>query len=432
MIIKHAPDLEGLLYFASCYFPSVFIWNEKVGYDARFAPDDNLFHRGLELLHLVILGTVVSHIREVSLMKMTSENATTMIFAGALFVECWVHVKKYFDVVHNVDGGNEAKINARDDAYRKMFVSVFYCIAFALAGWDFFGHHNLEGNNLPIIFCLIGSSSEHAVALMEAFVIIPARKVDHHEVRVPLNLEFTLHRFAEWVMLMLGESILSLLVVDITGTVAYYATLFWGIVSVTMLQYLYYRSNPHEPEEHALRRSVVGGFGFFYSIIFYSASLILVGVCYKMMLTVYFEEEEAGLHRVLHLPLPFDEYKQRISSMYGYALSSSLVFLDAMLLSHLGAREFFSRFYYRRRGRPNIKAFVFSAMTLSTTILSLFCGNICGTNLVATSLFGLTLVVFQVLVRTQAMKIFWFGEEKECAWPNVTEARSVPCKSTTP
>ena len=180
-----------------------------------------------------------------------------------------------------------------------------------------------------------------------------------------------------------------------------------------------------------MRRSQAGGFTFWYSIMLYSASLILVGVSYKMMLTVYFEEkeEEEGEtgHRMLHLPLPFEEYKEVISKIYGYALAASLFFLDMMLFSHRGFADTFSRFYHRS-GRPNVKAFVLGTVSVGSMILTCFCGRLFGSNLTGTSLFGLFIVVYQILARTQGMKIFWFseGEEDNRPWPNVTEAQSVP------
>jgi hypothetical protein len=56
-------------------------------------------------------------------------------------------------------------------------------------------------------------------------------------------------------MLMLGESVLSLLIVDVTATSDYYKAFFSGILSITLLEFLHFRSQPHEEDDHALRRS---------------------------------------------------------------------------------------------------------------------------------------------------------------------------------
>lgn len=65
------------------------------------------------------------------------------------------------------------------------------------------------------------------------------------------------YAIGEYTMLMLGESILSLLVVNNvseTSEVKYYFTFYMGIVSVSLIQYLFYKSQPHSPEHHGTQR----------------------------------------------------------------------------------------------------------------------------------------------------------------------------------
>jgi hypothetical protein len=52
---------------------------------------------------------------------------------------------------------------------------------------------------------------------------------------VPMNISFTIHRYGEWTMLMLGESVLSLLIVEVAEGSSYYKTFFSGIISITLL-----------------------------------------------------------------------------------------------------------------------------------------------------------------------------------------------------
>jgi hypothetical protein len=61
-----------------------------------------------------------------------------------------------------------------------------------------------------------------------------------------MNITFATHRWGEWTMLMLGESVLSMLIVDITESAEYYKTFFSGILSITLLEFLHFRSQPHE------------------------------------------------------------------------------------------------------------------------------------------------------------------------------------------
>jgi hypothetical protein len=83
---------------------------------------------------------------------------------------------------------------------------------------------------------------------------------------------------------MLGESVLSLLIVDVSETSKYYSTLFSGIVSITLLEYLHFRSQPHHPDDHAMRRSKEAGIVFSYLMTLYSMALVALGTSYKMLL----------------------------------------------------------------------------------------------------------------------------------------------------
>jgi hypothetical protein len=63
-----------------------------------------------------------------------------------------------------------------------------------------------------------------------------------------MNINYTIHRYGEWIMLMLGESVLSLMIVDLSGSNDYVVTFYAGIISVILLEYLHFRSQPHDPD----------------------------------------------------------------------------------------------------------------------------------------------------------------------------------------
>jgi hypothetical protein len=110
-----------------------------------------------------------------------------------------------------------------------------------------------------------------------------------------MNVDFLIHRHGEWVLLMLGESVLSLLIVDLSSGVEYYSTFFCGIISIILLEYLHFRSQPHDPGEHALRRSRSAGLAFATMLHVYSTALVVLGTCYKMFLHEFmYEENQTG------------------------------------------------------------------------------------------------------------------------------------------
>ncbi len=88
-------------------------------------------------------------------------------------------------------------------------------------------------------------------------------------------------------MLMLGESILSLVIVDKAvdnNHMKHQSVFLRGVISVILLQVLYFTSQPHSKEGHAFRRSRAAGICFSFVNQFYSAALIIVGVSWKLML----------------------------------------------------------------------------------------------------------------------------------------------------
>src|SRR5210317_2264423 len=108
-----------------------------------------------------------------------------------------------------------------------------------------------------------------------------------------MNVNFTIHRDGEWTMLMLGESILSLLIVDIpVEDKDYFTTFYCGLLTVIFLQYLYFRSLPHVADDHAIRRSKNRGMFWLLSWFAYSASLVGLGAGFTIFVLSFSLEEE--------------------------------------------------------------------------------------------------------------------------------------------
>jgi Bacterial low temperature requirement A protein (LtrA) len=197
VILKESPSWEGFVYFISCYVVIVAQWNEKVIYDARFAPEDNIFHRSMEILHLLVLGTAIQHIRPVEVMHHTVANSTTFVFSLSLVVMNVIHIKRSEDIQRNVVGGEEAKHHAAHDVTRKVCSLVPFVLAACVSGYDYFirgmDEQNAElANDMPILLCLGGFACEQLFTLMDVYVFIPNGARHFKEIRVPVNIDFTL------------------------------------------------------------------------------------------------------------------------------------------------------------------------------------------------------------------------------------------------
>ena len=113
---------------------------------------------------------------------------------------------------------------------------------------------------------------------------------------VPMNLNFVLHRWQEFMYLMLGEAILLQLVISAATTVRddgsgdveddnlYYAVVIAGFVAVLAMGHSYHLTEPHRADHHATRRSAVSGILFAMLFSFRGFAVLCVGVGFKLAL----------------------------------------------------------------------------------------------------------------------------------------------------
>ncbi len=159
-------------------------------------------------------------------------------------------------------------------------------------------------------------------------------------------------------MLMLGETVLSLLIVDPVHHADYYSTFFAGVLSIIMVEYLHFLSQPHDPDHHALRRNIYGAILHTTTMMFYSASLIVLGVSYKMMLyELVYEQDQGDSHGGYHQDtrsvlgavffqrtlaeasshaLDTEDRQKRIAILFSGSMAFVWMCLDILILAHHG------------------------------------------------------------------------------------------------
>ena len=69
---------------------------------------------------------------------------------------------------------------------------------------------------------------------------------------VPANIDYLIHRYGEFVMLMIGEGVLSLLIIETVEAKKYYAAVIFGLLTMIFIHVLKSESEPTESSEHAL------------------------------------------------------------------------------------------------------------------------------------------------------------------------------------
>lgn len=184
-----------------------------------------------------------------------------------------------------------------------------------------------------------------------------------------MNIDYAIHRYGEWIMLMLGETVLSLLIVGVKEQSDYYKTFYSGILSISMLEYMHFRSQPHHADEHAMRRNKTRGYAYLMLFQLFSAALIILGASYKMLLyefiytddgdgaddneaakedhrrMLFAPNTETAMHRwlagggggaLLYEP---EDRQQRSAHLFCGSLAAVFLLSDLLIVVHKGIKE---------------------------------------------------------------------------------------------
>jgi len=123
------------------------------------------------------------------------------------------------------------------------------------------------------------------VSFFMAWVTFLNRKEDVREYEVPMSVNYIIHRLGEWAMLMMGETVLSLIVAPRDDDRKNYVIFGSGMFIVTNLCFQHYAMYPTNPSKHVMRRGrlTYGSFLYLFIMLFvYSAALVMVGVGCKV------------------------------------------------------------------------------------------------------------------------------------------------------
>ncbi|KAG7349475.1 bacterial low temperature requirement A protein LtrA [Nitzschia inconspicua] len=402
------PSATGLLYFLGCFFPIMNLWHEKLWYDSRFVYGDDIYHKIFEVIVLAALATSISYISPTE--KMSDPSSYVEMFGFSISITFCA----FLNIVRSIEcyfwGRGQRKIieaaSLRDLRW-KLMLCAFYVSASITSGIAYFNNKDSsyegsvveisDGNetaseehnrimaaiesgkanvdpcdksgttDVPILLLLLGYIFNELYIFVYIRFCIP-KNGEHKNSTIPMNIDFVIHRHGEWIMLVLGESVLSLLIVDGFAR-GFFMVFYCGIVTVVLLQYLHFRSQPHHPDSHALRRHKDAGATYVILFAWYSAALIVVGASYKMFL--YESSIDYDAHRRLgwFSFLPPDNWHEGIRDLaadagsscgpygeerkentaYLYCGAMAIVFfcMDTIVLCHVGLRKEVSRCQFK-------------------------------------------------------------------------------------
>jgi hypothetical protein len=369
-VLREDPTKRGLLYFLGCLMPMMNLWNFKMYYDSRYYVGDDVWHRLYEIFTIAAIGTAVVHIRPVAMLGDLENNVDMFAFCCGLVAANILAAGRLVEVMIFQKVGTpelypEAFLAARRDALSIALPALFYVAAMVYTAVQYYGNHEsstdgasralaeaketaYEEDDTAIWLCLSGAVASVAGVGVVIFICFPSDG-SHKKFTVPMNIGYCIHRYGEWTMLMLGETVLSLLIVDLSEGFDYYKTFFSGIISIILLEYLHFRSQPHDPDEHAWRRDKNSSFVFLVLMQVYSASLIILGASYKMLLYEYVYAEDGNRRMLLPaltrllaggesaaLRFETDDRRQRVANFFCGSMALVFFCMDAMSIAHRG------------------------------------------------------------------------------------------------
>mmetsp|Transcript_9192 Transcript_9192/g.21918 ORF Transcript_9192/g.21918 Transcript_9192/m.21918 type:complete len:989 (+) Transcript_9192:3-2969(+) len=164
---------------------------------------------------------------------------------------------------------------------------------------------------------------------------------------VPNNLDYVIHRYGEWIMLMIGESVLSLLIVETIESSDYFVIACLGVLNVMCVHTLIFESQPSTSSGHAIFRSIRGQLTFGLLAQVLSMGLITFGVCFKIMLSTVLADASSYGRR---LAGSYNVSNDMTATLFSISLTIILVSLELMLVTHKGTNETFQRLWKNRDG----------------------------------------------------------------------------------
>lgn len=283
-LLKNNVDAMGVLYFVAIFFSLFQAWMNKLQYDSRIVADD-VAHKCLDMTEALLVCAAALHIgggKTTTPVEDMQKRETGHAWGFSL---CCVMLR-VLDAVR----WNEVK-QARETpgsiAHSKMILKQKLKTALIFVGAAVVSNSQwtpgAPSNCAAFLWILATLYEQHALTVR--ILRWCGAKASSREQRIPMNIEFSLHRYGEWIMLMVGESMLSLVVgAPLVDTPSFYAVFSCGFFSAAALQFLHYSTQPFEAGAHAMRRDAKAGLLWGQSLAYYSAALIAFGVALKVLL----------------------------------------------------------------------------------------------------------------------------------------------------
>ncbi|KAL7544786.1 hypothetical protein ACHAWF_008149 [Thalassiosira exigua] len=302
--------LRGIIYFVGAFGTLWRMWEQSMHHEARYTSVDYA-HRFFEVVRYLFVATAVLHVKPMEL-QMDPKSAETLLFSGAALCEGFMQLLLCIELYCKGLGDREAiKNHTRGKIWRFVPTLAFYLAALVVAvllyvrpeekeggldagEYDAHGSDEYDGGNdkyenwtvssdgsgrllapapaagkydskadsepaalwtlsdLPMTLMAIAYLETIVVTTWTTMAIAHGKRATIKDRYVWPNIDYMIHRYGEWILLMIGEGILSLLVVETVESTDYLVITTFGTLTIIFVQMLTFEGQPHHTEDHAL------------------------------------------------------------------------------------------------------------------------------------------------------------------------------------
>lgn len=238
--------LRGIIYFVGLFGSLWTSWEIAMQYESRYMIID-YSHRLFEVIRFLFISLAILHITPIEFMS-DSSSAECLTVTVSIFLESVMHLILSSELYYKAKGDRESiKNHTIDNVFARLLpMSIVYLVASIIAIVLFVqsranNDSKYDGRLLapteyygsspptPIVWKL----SDLPFTLLAGYYLMSFittafarlqqyKTMDIRKRFVPSNIDFEIHRYGEWILLMIGEGVLSLLIVATTETKDYY------------------------------------------------------------------------------------------------------------------------------------------------------------------------------------------------------------------
>ena len=147
-ILTTDPYRNGFLYAAGTFFPIMGFWERKVAIHCRFIVEDDILHRILKAIELLVLATAVLHIRPKKYMSDLEHDFSMFGFALTMTISRILYLLQNVELYYFAVGQRPAIQQAAKGLFSRYLLieTVFFAAATALAGYYYYFANGEDGS----------------------------------------------------------------------------------------------------------------------------------------------------------------------------------------------------------------------------------------------------------------------------------------------